>query len=90
MNPDDFWKIIQDEGSNYLRNLSVPLTITLIASYILLRSVKNYEAAKLRSTHKDQIINEILTISHTYNNFSICSTYDQNITLNLLKHYQKK
>jgi hypothetical protein len=61
--------LLLEEGGVYLRNLAVPLTITLVIAFVGLRAIKNFELTKMRGTHRDQIINVILDISHTYLEF---------------------
>ena len=69
MDWQEFLDILFREGEIYIRNLVVPLTITLVLAIIILRAIKNYELAKLRSKHRDKVIEEILNVSHTYTEF---------------------
>lgn len=69
MDHNEIIDIILKEGEIYLRNLAVPLTITLVISFFILRGTRNYDLAKLRSQHRDRVIGEILSISHSYNEF---------------------
>lgn len=69
MTTDELLAILMREGEIYLRNLAVPLTITLVASFSLIRGVRAYELGRLRNKHRDKVIDEILKISHTYNEF---------------------
>jgi len=63
------WNILSVEGEVYLRNLAVPLTVTLIASISITKGLRNYELGRLRSKHRDKVIEEILKLSYTYNEF---------------------
>lgn len=80
MNPDELYAIAMHEAEIYLRNLAVPLTITLVLSYFILKAVKSNEATKLRSKHRDQLIEELISLSYTYSEFldqfHIRSKYD--------------
>lgn len=69
MDFNELLDILLEEGGIYLRNLAVPLTITLVVSFVGLRAIKNFELTKMRGAHRDQIIKVILDISHTYLEF---------------------
>ena len=80
MNPDELYAIAMHEAEMYLRNLAVPLTITLVLSFFILKAVKDNESTKLRSKHRDQLIEELIALSYTFSEyldqFHIRSKYD--------------
>jgi hypothetical protein len=83
MDPNEIINILYIEGEGYLRNLAVPLTITLVIAYSLQKSIKNLENSRIRNKHKDNMIQEILSISHSFNEFldmfHIRSKYDPDL-----------
>lgn len=69
MDFQEIMDILWREGEIYARNLAVPLTITLIIALTFMRSIRSYAGAQLRTKHRDQIIDELLLLSHTYSEF---------------------